>query len=149
MSTGELTPHIAGLQEGERRLTLVDSLFSDPATVSTSGSTLPERVDFIRLDASRKLKDSSKATMGQFLTPMPIAQFMASMFEFHSPTVHILDAGAGIGSLFAACVAVLCNRHAKPKQIQVTAYEIDGGLAEYLAETLLLCELECQKAGIQ
>ena len=149
MSAEELTPYVAGLQEGERRLAFVDSFFADTTTFSTRGSTLSERVDFLRLDASRRLKESSKATMGQFLTPMSIARFMASLLECHSPMVHILDAGAGIGSLFAASVAELCNRQVTPKQIRVTAYEIDGDFVDYLAETLLLCKAECQKAGIQ
>ena len=87
--------------------------------------------------------------MGQFLTPLPIAQFLASLLECHTPAVHILDAGAGVGSLFAACVAQLCHRERKPTSIQVTAYEIDKSLADYLSETLLLCKTACHSAGIQ
>ena len=33
--------------------------------------------------------------LGQFLTPNPVAEFMASLFEFHRSEVHLLDAGAG------------------------------------------------------
>jgi adenine-specific DNA-methyltransferase len=128
---------------------MIDRLFYNSTPVSRTSATLSEQVDILRLSANRKLKESHKAAMGQFLTPMPIAQFMASLFQFQTPTVHILDAGAGVGSLFAACVAELCHRQNKPKQIQITAYEIDESLAEYLSETLLLCEIECQKAGIQ
>ncbi len=133
----------------ERRLALVDSFYSDTGTFSTSSAALSERVDFLRLDASRRLNEGSKVVMGQFLTPMPIARLMATMIECSTSTVHILDAGAGVGSLFVACVAELCHRHMKPKQIQVTAYEIDAVLAEYLAETMLLCKIECRQAGIQ
>jgi len=139
----------AGIQIGERRLALVDNFFSDIGTVPTSSAALSERVDFLRLDASRRLNEDSKAAMGQFLTPMPIARLMATMLAYNTPTVHILDAGAGVGSLFAACVAELCHRQVKPKLIQVTAYELDAGLAEYLAETMLLCEKECRQADIQ
>ena len=134
---------------GERRLALVDSFFSDTDPIPTSSAALSERVDFLRLDACRRLNEDSKAAMGQFLTPMPIACLMASMLSCNTSTVHILDAGAGVGSLFAACVAELCHRHEKPKRIQVTAYELDDGLAEYLAETMLLCEKECHQADIQ
>ena len=128
---------------------MVDSLFYDTAFVSRSNSTFFEQVDLLRLNANRKLKENHKAAMGQFLTPMPIARFMAAMLQHHTSQVHILDAGAGIGTLFAACVAELCHRQHKPTHIQVTAYEIDKSLAEYLSETLLLCKAECQKAGIQ
>ncbi len=58
--------------------------------------------------------------MGQFLTPMPIAQFMASQLQCATRTVHILDAGAGVGTLFAE----LCQRKRRPVRIPVTAYEI-------------------------
>ena len=38
--------------------------------------------------------------LGQFLTPTPVAEFMASLFEVHRSEVHLLDAGAGAGDLF-------------------------------------------------
>ena len=40
--------------------------------------------------------------LGQFLTPNPVAEFMASLFEIHRTEVHLLDAGAGAGALSAA-----------------------------------------------
>ncbi len=42
--------------------------------------------------------------LGQFLTPNPIAEFMASPFEIPRSEVHLLDAGAGAGALSAALV---------------------------------------------
>lgn len=36
--------------------------------------------------------------LGQFLTPHPVAEFMASLFEVHRGEVRLLDAGAGAGS---------------------------------------------------
>lgn len=35
--------------------------------------------------------------LGQFLTPNPIAEFMASQFEIPRSEVYLLDAGAGAG----------------------------------------------------
>jgi hypothetical protein len=46
--------------------------------------------------------------LGQFLTPNPVAEFMASLFEIHRSEVHLLDAGAGADNSrqeFASCVA--------------------------------------------
>ena len=37
--------------------------------------------------------------LGQFLTPNPVAEFMASLFEIHRGEVSLLDAGAGAGAL--------------------------------------------------
>jgi hypothetical protein len=36
-----------------------------------------------------------KSELGQFLTPQPIANFMAGLFESRPSEVHLLDAGAG------------------------------------------------------
>jgi adenine-specific DNA-methyltransferase len=107
-----------------------------------------ERVEFLRFDAGRKLDAARKAKMGQFMTPAPVAHFMASMLECAGPEIHILDPGAGVGSLFAAAVAHLCRRSAPPQRITVTAYELDELFADYLADTLALCKTVCDRAAI-
>src|SRR5947208_14537789 len=96
------------------------------------GKGLLQRVELLRLDAGRRLDPQRKKELGQFLTPAPVAQLMASMVKVTTPVVSILDPGAGVGSLFAAVVAELCGRPAKPQAIHVTAYEIDNTLGEYL-----------------
>lgn len=108
-----------------------------------------DRVDLLRLDACRQLEQSQRGQMGQFLTPAPVARLMASMLEFSTPSVSLLDAGAGIGSLFAACVAELCQRNNRPRKISITAYETDSILAEYLKDTLKQCLGECSRVGIE
>ena len=70
--------------------------------------------------------------LGQFLTPNPVAEFMASLFEIHRNKVHLLDAGAGAGGLSAALVGRLCREPRKPKWISITAYEIDAAQIEPL-----------------
>src|SRR5260370_39746323 len=104
---------------------MMNNLFYDASTASRGSPTLFEQVDFLRLDANRKLKESHKAAMGQFLTPMPIARFMASLLKCNTSTVHILDAGAGVGSLFAACVFALFHRQSKTRDIKGNSYEIE------------------------
>jgi 16S rRNA C967 or C1407 C5-methylase (RsmB/RsmF family) len=106
---------------------------------------LPEQVDLLRLHASRELERSQKAEAGQFLTPAPLARFMASLLQAQSSSLRMLDAGAGVGSLFAACVADLCMRKTPPKQIHVVAYEIDAKLIAPLQETLRLCRSACEQ----
>lgn len=71
--------------------------------------------------------------MGQFLTPAPIAEFMASLFSVTSAPLRLLDAGAGYGAL--SC-AVLDHRRTKRANDSVTAYELDTAVAEQLAESL-------------
>jgi adenine-specific DNA-methyltransferase len=113
----------------------------------TSG--LMERLDFFRLDACRQLEQSQRGEFGQFLTPDPVARLMASMFQASGPVVSILDAGAGIGSLFAAAVAELCGRPDRPQAINVTAYEINPLLLTYLKDTVDLCRLNCERVGVR
>ena len=106
-------------------------------------------VDFLRLDATRKLDQTARRQMGQFLTPAPVARFMASMFEPRGPSVRLLDAGAGVGSLSAAFVDQLCSAEAKIDKLTITTYEVDTTLAGYLRETLEACRVRCNRAGIE
>src|SRR5438094_797520 len=110
---------------------------------------LVERVDFFRLAANRGLEGKHKAALGQFTTPAPIARLMASLLRGSQEEVRLLDAGAGVGSLFAAALAELCCRTNKPRRITVTCYEIDPHFACYLSETMQLCRATCERAGIR
>jgi adenine-specific DNA-methyltransferase len=108
-----------------------------------------EWVDLLRLNACRQLEQSQRGEMGQYFTPAPVARLMAGMLDLVTPHVSILDAGAGIGSLFAACVADLCHRDKRPTSIHVTAYEIEEVLLSYLNETVAMCSTACERAGIK
>ncbi len=74
---------------------------------------------------------------------------MAAMIEGESPSVSVLDPGAGAGMLLAACVRELCGRTQKPREIRVIAYEADEALLPFLAETVLLCRQECDQAEVR
>lgn len=86
-----------------------------PNVIAGESSTLspfaPASPD--HLDKQRELR--------QFLTPHPVAKFMASLFGIPRSEVHLLDAGAGAGALSAALIARLCREQRKPKRIAVTA----------------------------
>lgn len=109
---------------------------------------LSEQVDLYRVDAARRLDPSQRAQFGQFLTPSNTALLMASMFQLSAPSLHLLDAGAGVGSLSAAFVSEICRRPRKPKSLKVTAYEIDPKLARYLRSTVQDCQGLCESVGI-
>ncbi len=107
-----------------------------------------EYIEALRLASGHKQNKDIQATLGQFFTPAPIAQLMVSMLECSSSTITILDAGAGIGSLFATCVACLCYREKRPQRIEVTAYEIDATLINSLYDMMNLCKSLCEKVAI-
>jgi adenine-specific DNA-methyltransferase len=117
------------------------------ATTGGAGSLLLA-VDDFREEASVRLDPRRRAQMGQFLTPSPIATFMASMFYCRKSEVRILDPGAGAGSLGAALVLALCQRPKHPAKIALTAYEIDPLLVVYLRKTLERCQVVCEEFGV-
>ncbi len=86
--------------------------------------------------------------LGQFLTPLPVADFMASLFEACGSEVKLLDAGAGTGTLSKALIKRLCHQKIKPKSISLTAYEIDASLIDGLYRSIDFCREECRRAGI-
>lgn len=114
---------------------------------ASSLNTLVEGVNYFRLDASRRLDARQRGELGQFFTPPSVAGFMASMFETRSPSVRLLDAGAGVGSLSTAFIAEALGWKKSPEKISVTAYEIDKKLSEYLDATIESCQTECERVG--
>jgi adenine-specific DNA-methyltransferase len=112
-----------------------------------SKDALVARANFLRLDASRRLAPDQRAVLGQFFTPPAVARLMASMFAAHHSSVRLLDASAGVGSLSSAFIARALNWRNPPKEISVTAYEVDQNLAEYLVATFGACQAECARAN--
>lgn len=86
--------------------------------------------------------------IGQFLTPVSIAKFMASLFEKNVENARILDAGAGGGILLASLVKSLCFRSFKPKTIEIVAVENDKHVLQYLNNTIDSCRFECEQNEI-
>lgn len=113
-----------------------------------STDTLVDRVDFLRLEASRKLDPAVRSAMGQFMTPSSVSRLMASMLPSLGGIVRILDPGAGVGSLTAAVVAELCARGSRPRRIEATAIEADANLASYLEQGLAYCRKASIAAGV-
>jgi len=107
-------------------------------------------LDICRSEATRRLEQANRATLGQFLTPASIARLMASMFGKNSiEEVRILDPGAGIGTLFSALVERLCAKRSVPRIISVTAYELEPVFLDYLEDTMRICKAVCTRRGIQ
>jgi len=105
--------------------------------------------DSRRREVAPTLLPSSKAALGQFMTPAAIAQFMASLFAPpDSLEVRILDPGAGAGSLTAALVQSLCERPGQANAISVTCYEIDRALVPHLQQTLEECHRAVVASGL-
>jgi adenine-specific DNA-methyltransferase len=86
--------------------------------------------------------------LGQFLTPVSVANFMASLYCGLPREVRLIDAGAGAGALTAALVRRACLQDSGVQSIHAAAYEVDTRILPALRETLEQCETLCQTRGI-
>jgi hypothetical protein len=91
---------------------------------------LPDAIEIERRHVSKSTAQSKKSELGQFLTPAPIARFMAKMLvDRDQEGVRLLDPGAGIGTLSAAVLE-------RAPSSSVTAYEVDLALLGALQKNL-------------
>ena len=73
---------------------------------------------------------------GLYLTPVPVADFMAAQIKVSRKTLRLLDPAAGTGVLYCAAVERLAARKQPPACIQLTAYEDDSDLLGPLSAVL-------------
>jgi len=98
---------------------------------------LLEHVDTVRKEVGRQINQKRKSELGQFMTPVTVARFMASLFAPSTmQTARLLDAGAGIGSLSWAFLNFFAAGGFDFQRVEVAAYEIDAHLREHLTRTL-------------
>jgi len=98
---------------------------------------LLEHADSLRQQVSPKICQKRKSELGQFMTPLAVARFMAALFPAQTlQTCRLLDAGAGLGALSSAFLDRVLRRELRFKKIEACAYEIDNNLCEHLEATL-------------
>lgn len=96
-------------------------------------------IDLLRIKANGELDPKLKSSLGQFFTPAPICQFMASLFTKIDGEVKLLDAGCGVGSLLAAFTEEAIRR-THLTSLDITAYDVEPIIQPYIKETLAVCE---------
>lgn len=99
---------------------------------------LLDHADNVRRAVTPGIAPKRKSALGQFMTPAPVARFMASLFPASSlDHCVLLDAGAGLGALTCAFLDRWAIRDGlKFDRVDVEAYEIDPLLRSHLADTL-------------
>lgn len=99
---------------------------------------LLDHADKVRREVAPRIALKRKSELGQFMTPAPVARFMASLFPrsmLHSCT--LLDPGAGIGALTCAFLDRWeATDDFQFRETKVEAYEIDADLRGHLETTL-------------
>jgi adenine-specific DNA-methyltransferase len=110
---------------------------------------LTDSTDINRIQLSTKLNCQRRSELGQFLTPAPVARFMAGQFHNLSGHIHLLDPGAGVGSLTAAVVERLLDSSEQVKSFFITAYEIESTFLSSLHQCLSESCATLEKKGIE
>lgn len=109
---------------------------------------ISEKIDFIRKEQNKKLDENTRGEHGQFMTPSGVANILASMFDNLDGSQHILDAGAGVGSLTAALVERAINDF-NPKEINIGFWEFDSVMVDGLTETAKIINQSCSIYNIE
>lgn len=104
----------------------------------SSAASLLERVEERRVRESTGRELTQRGQLGQFFTPAPVAGLLAGMFEAPQGAVHVLDPGAGVGSLTAALVS-RASAEKWSVRLELTAVEVDDDLLPALKQTLHEC----------
>ncbi len=97
-----------------------------------------DQADAMRREMAPHFAPKQKSALGQFMTPSPVARFMASLFPAATlQTCHLLDAGAGLGALSCAFLDRWAARgDLSFQEAEVSAYEFDETLRGHLETTL-------------
>ena len=100
------------------------------------------------MEISQKLNPKKRGELGQYLTPLPVASFMASLFDSTSDDIVLLDPGAGTGTLTACFFQDMIERIVKPHNIHSECYELEPLMENYLKTTLDDCAITSKIKGI-
>ena len=101
--------------------------------------------DHVRLSFNAATSREERSQIGQFLTPLSIADFMASLFKPVTKDIRILDPGAGAGVLFSALISKLVAQKKRPSSIEVVAYETDKVILPLLRDAMARCAAICEQ----
>lgn len=95
-----------------------------------------EYADRLGIYYTRQVTTGHKKKNGQFFTPLPIAQFMASYSDLTKQTIKILDPGCGTSILSCALVEHLVATSNNIEFIELIVYETDYNLIPFSHKAL-------------
>ena len=115
-----------------------------------SHDNLLQYVDNFRIEMS--LRGEAKAhrkSLGQFFTPIEVAQQMLRPIDSIPDKVRILDPGAGTGILSAAVFThIISSRATVTREIEFVTYEVDAKVLPFLRKTMEMCASMSARQGI-
>jgi len=105
------------------------------------------RIDDIQREAVEQIDADRRASLGQFMTPSRVADFMASLFRRWPEETVLLEPSAGVGSLVDSFADEFARKAPPSSSLSVVCYEIETLLGENLANHLQAVEQRCRSAG--
>lgn len=99
-------------------------------------------------DILRVRSQETKKQLGQFLTPPPLARYMARRVVQPKKEVHILDPAVGSGVLLCAAIEQIIAR-GYTETLHVTGYDVDAPLAACARSALEQVQQRAQERGIK
>ncbi len=90
-----------------------------------AGETAVEYADRLGHWYTNQLTSEEKKRWGVYLTPVPIARFMARSIHADARTIRVLDPDAGTGILACAAAEFLAASESGVRRIDIEAHEID------------------------
>jgi len=102
-------------------------------------------------EATQRLSREEQKRLGQFMTPPPVAEFMARRSLPTGPmhVIRVLDPAAGAGILAAAMVESLLRQTERPDRIEIILCEIDERLAPILRRLADRLRRSAKAAGVE
>ncbi|MCB9101743.1 MAG: N-6 DNA methylase, partial [Anaerolineales bacterium] len=128
---------VEGLTKRNSVTNTMASLFSDLLTYSLE---LGQEILSQRSDKERK-------TQGQFLTPIPVARFMAKQLGEISSSSRILEPAIGSGILVCATIEQIVTRN-QPGEFWIDGYETDEELFHAAKSIVTLAQERAAKYGV-
>lgn len=113
--------------------------------------SLLQYVDNFRVELYLKdIELQRRKALGQFFTPIEVAQQMVKSLDLVPKRIRIIDPGAGAGMLSAALVShLLSSEKHDIEQLEIVAYEVDRNFAVYLGKTFQMCRLLCEQRNVK
>lgn len=127
----------------------IEHMFVEDTKRRDTAEGLVRRVEERRQSLSSGLDAKvSRAELGQFFTPLAVAEFLAGLFDLPAGgTLRLLDPGAGIGSLSASVLARVI-RERPDLALEIVAFEIDPDVVPHLRAVLDDCAQTAKAAGV-
>lgn len=115
-----------------------------------SNENLLQYVDNFRIEMSLNGEAKThRKSLGQFFTPIEVAQQMLQPVDSLPDKVRVLDPGAGAGILSAAVfMRILSSHPTATRDIEFVTYEVDANVLPYLRKTLDMCASLSAREGI-